>query len=140
MRVYLFTAAACGWRGSSRSLCGTDAVAPHCQVAGRKVAIKKVKDVFRNLTDAKRILRELKLLRHLGGHENIIWILDIMVFPNQRDFKDLYIVTDLMESDLGRIIDSSQTLSDAHIKYFMYQMLRGLKYIHSAKVLAVPCV
>jgi serine/threonine protein kinase len=103
-------------------------------VSNRKVAIKKVKDVFRNLTDAKRILRELKLLRHLGGHENIIWILDIMVSPNQRDFKDLYIVTDLMETDLGRIIDSSQTLSDAHIKYFMYQILRAMKYIHSAKV------
>lgn len=73
-------------------------------------------------------------MRHLGGHENIIWILDIMVSPNQRDFKDLYIVTDLMETDLGRIIDSSQTLSDAHIKYFMYQILRALKYTHSAKV------
>ena len=57
-----------------------------------------------------------------------------MVSPNQRDFKDLYIVTDLMETDLGRIIDSSQTLSDAHIKYFMYQILRALKYTHSAKV------
>lgn len=104
-------------------------------VSNRKVAIKKVKDVFRNLTDAKRILRELKLLRHLGGHENIIWILDVMVSPNARDFKDLYIVTDLMETDLGRIIDSSQTLSDAHIKYFMYQMLRALKYTHSAQIL-----
>ncbi|RYY31770.1 hypothetical protein EON62_06230 [archaeon] len=44
-------------------------------LTGRKVAIKKVADVFRDLGDAKRILRELKLLRHLGGHENIIWIL-----------------------------------------------------------------
>lgn len=43
-----------------------------CQtVANRKVAIKKVGDTFRDLTDAKRILRELRLLRHLGGHENI---------------------------------------------------------------------
>jgi len=28
-----------------------------------------------DLFDAKRILRELKLLRHLGGHENVIWVL-----------------------------------------------------------------
>ncbi len=70
----------------------------------------------------------------LGGRRSSLWT--GQVWPNQRDFKDLYIVTDLMESDLGRIIDSSQTLSDAHIKYFMYQMLRGLKYIHSAKVRA----
>lgn len=59
----------------------------------RRVAIKKVKDVFKDLIDAKRILRELKLLRHLGGHENIIWILDVMVYPRVRDFQDLYIVT-----------------------------------------------
>jgi serine/threonine protein kinase len=56
------------------------------QVTGKRVAIKKIKDVFRDLTDAKRILREIKLLRHLGGHQNIIWILDIMVSPNRRDF------------------------------------------------------
>jgi len=39
-------------------------------------------------------LRELKLLRHLGGHENISWILDIMVAPPVRSaFRDVYIVT-----------------------------------------------
>ena len=30
--------------------------------------------------------QEIKLLRHLGGHQNVIWILDIMVSPNRRDF------------------------------------------------------
>lgn len=44
----------------------------HHQLRGRKVAIKKITDVFDDLTDAKRILREMKLLRHLGVHENII--------------------------------------------------------------------
>ena len=55
----------------------------------RKVAIKKVANTFKDLVDAKRILRELKLLRHLGGHENISWILDIMVSPNRRNFRDV---------------------------------------------------
>ena len=32
---------------------------------GRRIAIKKVKDTFMDVIDAKRILRELKLLRHL---------------------------------------------------------------------------
>ena len=35
------------------------------------------------------VTRELKLLRHLGGHENISWILDIMVSPNRRNFRDV---------------------------------------------------
>ena len=43
--------------------------------------------------------------------------------------------TKLMECDLDRIVSSSQSLSDAHIQYFVYQILRGLLYIHSANVL-----
>lgn len=40
-----------------------------------------------------------------------------------------------MESDLHKIIVSSQPLTPDHIKVFLYQMLRGLKYLHSAKIL-----
>ena len=40
-----------------------------------------------------------------------------------------------MESDLERIIHSKQPLTDQHYQYFLYQILRGLKYIHSANVL-----
>lgn len=60
---------------------------------GNRVAIKKVKDTFADLIDAKRILREIKLLRHFVSHENIISILDIMTYPpNTVDFTDIYIV------------------------------------------------
>ena len=38
-------------------------------------------------------------------------------------------------SDLDRIITSRQTLTNQHHQYFLYQILRGLKYIHSASVL-----
>lgn len=103
---------------------------------GEKVAIKKVKDVFEDLVDAKRILREIKLLAHLGSHENVVNLVDLMAMPaNSKNFEDLYIVTDLFECDLDRIVSSSQNLTDAHHQYFMYQLLRGLKYIHSANVL-----
>ena len=40
-----------------------------------------------------------------------------------------------MDTDLHRIIYSKQTLSIDHIEYFVYQILRGLKYLHSANVL-----
>lgn len=40
-----------------------------------------------------------------------------------------------METDLHRIIYSRQQLSIDHIQYFIYQLLRGLKYIHSANIL-----
>ena len=103
---------------------------------GEKVAIKKIKDAFSDSIDAKRILREMKLLRHFNSHENIISIFDIMtVPPDTQHFNDIYIVTNLMESDLERIIRSRQVLTDQHFQYFLYQILRSLKYVHSANVL-----
>jgi hypothetical protein len=39
--------------------------------------------------DAKRILRELKLLRLMGAHENLLWVLDVFVWPNAPSFKDV---------------------------------------------------
>lgn len=46
-----------------------------------------------------------------------------------------YVVLDLMESDLHQIIHSSQPLTLEHVRYFLYQLLRGLKYMHSAQVI-----
>jgi mitogen-activated protein kinase 1/3 len=101
-----------------------------------KVAIKMVPRAFNDEVDAKRILREIKLLKHFR-HENIVSIVDMMP-PTARyleDFHDVYIVADLMETDLHRIIYSKQSLSIDHTQYFVYQVLRGLKYIHSAEVI-----
>ena len=99
------------------------------------VAIKKNVDVFsHDKTYQMRILRELMLLHHFD-HENIISIRDVILPKSFKDFKDVYFVTDLMDTDLRRIIKSDQTLSNDHIQYFMYQILRGLKAIHTANVL-----
>lgn len=40
-----------------------------------------------------------------------------------------------MQSDLHKIIVSSQPLTADHVKVFLYQILRGLKYLHSARIL-----
>ena len=49
--------------------------------------------------------------------------------------RDVYVVMECMESDLHRIIHSKQPLTEEHVRYFMYQTLRALKFIHSANVL-----
>mgnify|MGYP005846099757 CR=1 FL=1 len=100
------------------------------------VAVKMVPKAFHDEIDAKRILREIKLLKHFR-HENIVSIMDMMPPSVQyvEDFHDVYMVTDLMETDLHRIIYSKQKLSMDHVQYFVYQVLRGLKYIHSCNVL-----
>ncbi|MFS7964833.1 putative mitogen-activated protein kinase CMGC-MAPK family [Helianthus anomalus] len=98
------------------------------------VAMKKIMNAFDNYMDAKRTLREIKLMRHLD-HENVIAIRDVVPPPVRREFSDVYIATELMDTDLHQIIRSNQTLSEEHCQYFLYQLLRGLKYIHSAKVI-----
>lgn len=98
-----------------------------------KVAIKKVPNAFDDLVDAKRILREIKLLRYFD-HENIISLIDVPKPEAKTGFNDIYIVTDLMETDLHRVIYSRQELTDEHIQYFIYQILRGVLFMHSANV------
>lgn len=100
----------------------------------KKVAIKKIVNAFENVVDAKRTLREIKLLRHLR-HENVIDIIDCVKPASKHEFEDVYLMYDLMDTDLYQIIRSSQSLTDEHCQYFVYQILRGLKYIHSADVL-----
>ncbi|CAN1754597.1 Mitogen-activated protein kinase 9 [Linum perenne] len=97
-----------------------------------KVAIKKINDVFEHVSDATRILREIKLLRLLR-HPDIVEIKHIMLPPSRREFKDIYVVFELMESDLHQVIKANDDLTPEHYQFFLYQLLRGLKYIHTGK-------
>ncbi|KXJ82751.1 hypothetical protein RP20_CCG011525 [Aedes albopictus] len=96
-----------------------------------KVAIKKISP-FEHQTYCQRTLREIKILTRFK-HENIIDIRDILRVPSIEQMKDVYIVQCLMETDLYKLL-KTQRLSNDHICYFLYQILRGLKYIHSANV------
>ncbi|XP_057954697.1 mitogen-activated protein kinase 20 isoform X2 [Malania oleifera] len=101
--------------------------------SGEKVAIKKIHDIFEHISDAARILREIKLLRLLR-HPDIVEIKHIMLPPSRRDFKDIYVVFELMESDLHQVIKANDDLTREHYQFFLYQLLRALKYIHTANV------
>lgn len=100
---------------------------------GEKVAIKKITDIFQHTSDAIRILREIKLLRLLR-HPDIVDIKRIMLPPSKRDFRDIYVVFELMESDLHHVIKANDDLSHEHHRFFLYQMLRALKYMHTGKL------
>jgi serine/threonine protein kinase len=99
------------------------------------IAIKRIEDPFSHRSVARQTLRELKILRLLK-HENII-SLDKVLLPKSLDeFQDIYMVTPLMETDLFSLIyHSKQVLLVDHIRFILYQILRGLKYQHSAKII-----
>ena len=143
-------------------------------VSNERVAIKKIGNAFENATDARRTLREIQLLRHLR-HDNVVALHDVLRPPSLAEFNDVYLVYELMDTDLHQIIRSPQPLTDEHCQYFVYQarpgavsrprrglcappgaalhcrsartcvlglvdarecqVLRGMKYIHSANVL-----
>ncbi|KAL8745579.1 MAG: hypothetical protein Q9190_002291 [Brigantiaea leucoxantha] len=98
------------------------------QLTGQAVAVKKIMKPFSTPVLAKRTYRELKLLKHLR-HENIISLSDIFISP----LEDIYFVTELLGTDLHRLL-TSRPLEKQFIQYFLYQILRGLKYVHSAGV------
>jgi len=99
-----------------------------------KVAIKKLARPFQSAIHAKRTYRELRLLKHMN-HENVIGLLDVFTpGTSLSDFQDVYMVTHLMGADLNNIV-KTQKLSDDHVQFLVYQILRGLKYIHSAGII-----
>lgn len=98
------------------------------QLTSQNVAIKKIMKPFSTPVLAKRTYRELKLLKHLR-HENIISLSDIFISP----LEDIYFVTELLGTDLHRLL-TSRPLEKQFIQYFLYQIMRGLKYVHSAGV------
>ncbi|KFM27703.1 Mitogen-activated protein kinase 4 [Auxenochlorella protothecoides] len=100
-----------------------------------RVAIKKIGAIFSNPLDAKRTLREVQILRHLTGHQNVVALKDLFPPPSgPTEYNDVYMVQELADTDLHQIIRSPQPLSDDHVQFFLYQMLRGLKYMHSAGI------
>ena len=98
---------------------------------GSKVAVKKISPMCASTTDGKHTLRELRLCRHLGRHDNIISLKDIVVdIPEDT----IYLVMKLYDTDLHKIIQSPQPLGDAHLKHFLYPLLRGLQFAHSYQI------
>ncbi|KAH6916085.1 CMGC/MAPK protein kinase [Coprinopsis sp. MPI-PUGE-AT-0042] len=103
------------------------------EISKETVAIKMVTRVFDKIQLAKRALREITLLRHFANHENITGLIDVDAITP--DFNEIYIFMEPMEADLHQIIKSGQALTSEHVQYFLYQILRGMKYIHSAGVI-----
>jgi mitogen-activated protein kinase 1/3 len=122
----------------------------------KKVALKRIAHVFDDPVFAKHVLRELKMLKHLK-HPNIIPLTDVVVekpsdplvnwmadpihphipahgSPVSSSQKLLF-VSDFMDTDMHSVVQSSQNLSLKHIQFFMYQIIRGVDFLHRSGIL-----
>ncbi|RHY35101.1 hypothetical protein DYB32_000401 [Aphanomyces invadans] len=116
-------------------------------VTGEKVAIKRVSPMARKQNDAKHTLREICLMQSLGAHPNVrvynmVWhlmptgqVVGVKNMSVNVADDELYIVMDFMDTDMHRVIQSSQPLSESHYKFFLHQILRGVKHLHDNGVL-----
>jgi mitogen-activated protein kinase 1/3 len=116
--------------GSYGSVCeaeDTEADPPHV------VAIKKCKDVFSDLIDCKRILREISILTQLS-HTNCVRIIDFVLPDTPQTFRDVYMIMEICDSDLKKLIKQDVTLLPIHVNTVLYSLLSGLNYVHSAGI------
>ena len=149
-----------------------------------RVAIKRIQNIFDQKSGAKRMCREMRILRSLN-HPHTIRLLNVIcpglegtttysdedsennmsnsTYPDtsvqsiqdemlilrlirkaerptsmeirENDINDLYLVTEFVDTDLYKLLNSAQFLTTDHIKTFMHQILLGLKYLHSANII-----
>ncbi|KAL4660858.1 mitogen-activated protein kinase 4 [Arapaima gigas] len=104
---------------------------------GQRVAVKRLP--LRGALAVKHALREVKITRRLR-HENVVAVHEVLG-PGGRPLPEdpaflpaLYVVQECMQTDLARLLEGGPLPGD-HAKLLFYQLLRGLKYIHSANVL-----
>ncbi len=75
------------------------------EISGETVAIKLVTRVFEKTQLAKRALREITLLRHFAGHENITGLIDVDAIS--MNFNEMYVV--LLRISVWRDLTSPQS-------------------------------
>jgi cell division cycle 2-like protein len=98
----------------------------------KTVAVKKI--TINQLSDScypTSALREISILKNLH-HENIIKILDIFLTEPKRNKKgNISIIYEYIENDLSTLMDNKVIFSIDSIKCIMYQILKGIEYLHS---------
>jgi mitogen-activated protein kinase 7 len=99
------------------------------------VAVKNLR-VGRDLESAKRALREVEMLKHFMGSENILQIMDVVIIPGiQTEVEEICIVSELMDFDLHSLITPGEPLESDQMKFIMYQILCGVHVMHAAQTL-----
>ena len=101
---------------------------------GTTVAIKRISHLFDDVCVGKKLLREIAIMGYLD-HPNVIRILDIVLPQDLDTFNEIFIVMEYAESDLKKICKSPIYFDNKQIKRVLYNIICGMKYIHSANII-----
>mmetsp|Transcript_5272 Transcript_5272/g.11940 ORF Transcript_5272/g.11940 Transcript_5272/m.11940 type:complete len:443 (+) Transcript_5272:68-1396(+) len=103
------------------------------QEESRLVAVKRVSNLFRDAVDCKRILREISLMSKLS-HPGIVRLYDMPPVADVGSFDEMFIIMELCDADMQKLVRTNVTLSPGHVTTLLYNLLVGLKYLHSAGI------
>uniref|UniRef100_A0A0G4FDY3 Protein kinase domain-containing protein n=1 Tax=Chromera velia CCMP2878 TaxID=1169474 RepID=A0A0G4FDY3_9ALVE len=100
-------------------------------------ALKRMDHALENGVIAKRTLREVRILRFLNGrHENLLDIEDVYCSGGDAaTYTEVYMRSAMMPTDLHSVLATRQPLSEDHHRFFMFQLLSALDFLHKARVL-----
>jgi mitogen-activated protein kinase 1/3 len=93
-----------------------------------------MKNIFSDLVDGKRILREIAIIQKLN-HPNIVKITDLFYEGDPNTFQDLYVVLECADSDLKKLLKSNLNLKTKQINKIAVGLLEGIQYLHSKGIL-----
>ncbi|XP_020845653.1 cyclin-dependent kinase 2 isoform X2 [Phascolarctos cinereus] len=101
------------------------------KVTGEVVALKKIRLDTETEGVPSTAIREISLLKELN-HPNIVKLLDVIHTENK-----LYLVFEFLHQDLKKFMDASALtgIPLPLIKSYLFQLLQGLAFCHSHRVL-----
>jgi len=107
---------------------GTVLKMDHEDYPTKKFAVKFAVNLFRNLSDAKRNLREILILKRIS-HPNIVKIWDILP-PTQPEFNEIAFVMEAEKNTLKSLMYSETIFTtENELLHILYQLLNGLQYL-----------
>jgi mitogen-activated protein kinase 1/3 len=99
----------------------------------KNFAMKRFEQVFSNDLRAKRLIREISILK--SARHPCVNSLKCVIKPTDLEkFDDVYLVIEQCDMDLKKLLKSSKYLSEEQVKSIVYDMLCGLNYLHKSQI------
>ena len=98
------------------------------------ILIRQFSGLFDSANDTRKGLREMKIYRQLTNHENILRLYDIIPPKKPRGFFTIPMILEYFPTTLSATFRTYQFWSTQHIKCILYQILCGIKYMHSLNI------
>jgi mitogen-activated protein kinase 1/3 len=106
-------------------------------LSGKKYAIKCIKNPFETFYVAKKVLREIQIMRHLTQMEGNVHTTKLYDVMHTEDFSHIFMVMDYVESDLNKVLNNARSvdMDEDHIIVLIYKLLCALKFLHESNII-----